>query len=145
MEEAEDEALFMDQATFALADTNSDGKHSPEELARHLHREALAEFDLDSDGDISADEWAVTKPSADTDDAHFHQLDGDGDDRVSEKEAVAFITGDSRFRERFERLDENEDEHLYWEEYATAEPETARFTLFAIEERPEQEPPSEGE
>ncbi|MEM7601434.1 MAG: hypothetical protein AAF357_08465, partial [Verrucomicrobiota bacterium] len=95
----------MTQATFAIADTNSDGKLSLAELATFQHREALAEFDLDNDENISIAEWAAARPSAGEEDPHFKALDKDGDGQISEKEAVAFITGNSGFGKQFRKLD----------------------------------------
>ncbi|MEM6279306.1 MAG: hypothetical protein AAF733_07515, partial [Verrucomicrobiota bacterium] len=43
----------MTQAEYATADSDGDGKLTKKEAASYLHREALAEFDLDDDAQIS--------------------------------------------------------------------------------------------
>ena len=122
----------MDQPTFAIADQNEDGKLSKTELAEHKHQEALAEFDLNNDNLISAEEWASAKPSAGENDEHFNQLDKNGDGNVTKDEAVLFVTEHVSFSDIFEDLDKNSDDHLHWEEFAEAEPDSVNITLFSI-------------
>ena len=122
----------MDQASFAMADSDDDGKLSKTELAKHQHKEALAEFDLNNDGLISSSEWASAKPSAGENDKHFNQLDKNGDGHIAQDEAILFVSEHVSFSDIFEKLDKNSDSHLHWEEFAEAEPDTINLTLFSI-------------
>lgn len=90
--ENEEAQNTFDQAAFASADTDGNGRLTEHELALHKHREALAEFDLDNDNHISAAEWAAARPGADEQDEHFNKLDKNSDGTVSEQESVLFIT-----------------------------------------------------
>lgn len=119
------------QATFAMADGDNDGKLSAAELAAHRHREALAEFDLDSDERISAAEWAAAKPSAGEEKPRFKALDEDGDGFIDEDEAIRFITGHADFREQFQKFDQNGDSSLHWEEVDAASPDSLNVSLFS--------------
>lgn len=131
--EEEAMASTFDQPAFARADADSDGKVSKTELARHHHREALAEFDLDNDNHISASEWAAAKPSAGENDPHFNQLDKNSDGRVAEDEAVLFLTEHVGFGNAFSKMDQNGDFHLHWEEIDEAAPSEVNVTLFSIQ------------
>lgn len=126
------EPAAIDAPTFAIADTNDDGKLSRTELAHHKHKEALAEFDLNNDGMISSSEWSSAKPSAGEQDEHFNQLDKDGNGQVTQEEAVLFVSEHVSFSDMFEELDKNDDNHLHWEEFAEAEPDSVNVTLFSI-------------
>ena len=128
------EATTIDQAAFAGADSNADGKLSQEELAGHLHKEALAEFDLNEDNHISAQEWALAKPSAGDDDPFFNRLDKDSDGTVAREEAILYITEHVQFGDSFSDLDRNGDFHLHWEEFTANEPASVRFVLFSVKE-----------
>ena len=114
------------------SDTNQDGRVSQAELAKGMHREALAEFDLNNDNYISSDEWAATKLSPGQEDEHFNKLDKDGDGKIGESEALTFITEHVSFTDTFKKLDENSDDHLDMKEYAQAEPASLNITLFSI-------------
>lgn len=131
LEEGEGKAGRFDQAMFAAADTDGDGKLSKPELALHQHREALAEIDLDDDSQISAAEWAAAKPSAGENDQHFKQLDKNNDGKVAEDEAVSFITEDVEFGDSFQKLDTNGDSHLHWEEIEAGSSAELNETLFS--------------
>ena len=79
----------LDQAAFGRVDRDGDGKVSKSELAKHMHREALAEFDLNNDNFISGEEWRVTHQNPEMSDEHFNRLDNDGDGaKVSNVEFV---------------------------------------------------------
>lgn len=120
----------ISQAVFAAIDADSDGKSSAAEMAAHQHREALAEFDLDDDKQISVREWRVAKPSAPADAPHFKRLDQNGDEKITEEEAVTFITANEEFKAAFAALDENEDTYLTWEEYAAGDSKALIVPLF---------------
>ncbi len=131
-EEEMAEGRALDQAAFGRADHDGDGKVSKSELARHMHREALAEFDLNNDNFISNEEWRVTHQNPELTDEHFNRLDKDGDGRVGEDEAVKFITEHVSFGDAFKELDQNGDLHLHWEEYADGEEGILNISLFSI-------------
>lgn len=120
----------INQAVFATIDADSDGKSSATEMAAYRHREALAEFDLNDDKHISLNEWRVAKPSAAEDTPHFKLLDQNGDEKISEEEAVALITANEDFTAAFAALDGNEDTFLTWEEYEAGESEALVVPLF---------------
>lgn len=122
----------MTPAAFAMADSDNDGKLTKRELATHKHREALAEFDLDDDGKISAAEWAAARPSAGENDPAFNALDKNGDGTIAEDEAVLFITEHVSFSDQFRKLDENGDFGLHWEEIDAGVPGSLSVTLFSI-------------
>lgn len=122
------------QAFFAAVDADSDGKSSASEIAAYQHHEALAEFDLDDDKQISLKEWQVAKPSAPADAPHFKRLDQNGDGKIAEDEAVPLITANEDFKAAFAALDENEDTFLTWEEYDAGDSEALVVPLFGDEE-----------
>lgn len=120
----------INQAVFATIDADSDGKSSATEMATYQHREALAEFDLDDDKQISLNEWRVAKPSTTEDAPNFKRLDQNSDGKISEDEAVALITANENFIAAFAALDENEDSFLTWEEYEAGDSEALVVPLF---------------
>ena len=134
MDNSEAKATIIDPAAFAGADSNADGKLSQEELAGHLHKEALAEFDLNEDSHISAQEWALAKPSAGDEDPFFNRLDKDGNGKVAREEAILYITEHVQFGDSFSDLDRNGDFHLHWEEFTANEPTSVRFVLFSVKQ-----------
>ena len=134
MDSSKAKAAVIDPAAFAGADSNADGKLSREELAGHLHKEALAEFDLNEDSHISAQERALAKPSAGDDDPFFNRLDKDSDGKVAREEAILYITEHVQFGDSFSDLDRNGDFHLHWEELAENEPASVSFVLFSVKE-----------
>ncbi len=121
------------QAVFATIDADSNGKSSAAEMAAYQHHEALAEFDLNDDKQISIKEWRVAKPSAPADAPHFKRLDQNGDGQVAEDEAVTFITANEDFKAAFAALDENKDTFLTWEEYAAGDSDALVVPLFSDE------------
>ncbi|NLT70496.1 MAG: hypothetical protein GXX91_07350 [Verrucomicrobiaceae bacterium] len=126
-----EEPGVMDQATFALADLDGDGKVSQQEMAKFKHREGLAEFDLDSNQQISLSEWQAAKPSAPDTAEIFHRLDRDGDGEITEDEAVESILESAPFVEGFRLMDTNGDGHLHWEEYLAGDGASLNATLFS--------------
>lgn len=127
-----EEPVAFNQADFATADLDDNGQLSKTELAKHHHREALAEFDLDNDGKISASEWASARPSAGENDPHFNALDKDKDGTIGEDEAILFITEHVSYGNMFKELDENGDFNLHWEEIDAGEPSSLNVTLFSF-------------
>lgn len=126
-----EEPAVMDQATFALADLDGDGKVSLRELAKFKHREGLAEFDLDNNAKISLVEWQAAKPSAPDSAEIFNRLDRDRDGEITEEEAEVSIMESPAFREGFLRMDTNNDGHLHWEEYIAGDATSLNATLFS--------------
>ncbi|MDF1824636.1 MAG: EF-hand domain-containing protein [Verrucomicrobiales bacterium] len=122
----------MTRATFAIADSNSDGKLSKTELAEHKHSEALAEFDLDNDGKISSTEWAAARPSAGENDPYFNAVDKNGDGSITQDEAILFISEHVSFGNMFEDVDKNGDFSLHWKEIDEAAPSSLNVTLFSF-------------
>lgn len=122
----------FDQAAFASADTDGNGRLTEHELALHKHREALAEFDLDDDNHISAAEWAAARPDAGEQDEHFNKLDKNSDGKISEEEGVQFITEHVSFGDMFKKYDANGDYHLHWEEIDEGAPTEMNITLFSL-------------
>jgi Ca2+-binding EF-hand superfamily protein len=130
--ENEEAQNTFDQAAFASADTDGNGRLTEHELALHKHREALAEFDLDSDNHISAAEWAAARPGAGEQDEHFNKLDKNSDGTVSKQESVLFITEHVSFGDMFKKYDANGDYHLHWEEIDEGAPTEMNITLFSL-------------
>lgn len=131
LEEESIDSGQMTQAAFAIADSDNDGKLTKKELATHKHREALAEFDLNDDGKISAEEWAAARPSAGENDPNFNALDKNSDGTIAEDEAILFITEHVGFGDQFRKLDENGDFSLHWEEIDSGAPSSLNVTLFS--------------
>jgi hypothetical protein len=121
----------LDQAGFALIDMDGDGKVSLPEMAKYKHREGLAEVDTDDDKVISISEWNAAKPSDAANGGHFQQLDSNGDDRITEEEAVQYILTHSTFPDAFKAIDRDADGFLLWEEYSAGDPSTLDVTLNA--------------
>ncbi|HRQ88988.1 MAG TPA: EF-hand domain-containing protein [Bacteroidia bacterium] len=119
---------LIDQATFAVIDTDADGKVSLREMAVHKHREGLAELDLDNDKRISAEEWKAARPSA-SGDGSFARLDRNGDRFITEEEAVADLIEQQAFKEAFAKMDLDRDGKLTWEEYAVGDASSLDVTL----------------
>ncbi len=122
-------ASGIDQPTFALIDTDTDGKVSPREMAVFKHQEGLAEVDLDNDKRISAAEWKAAHPSAPANDPTFARLDLNKDGFLSGDEAVAELAAKSAYQNAFKAMDRNGDGHLHWEEYAAGDGSTLDLTL----------------
>lgn len=121
----------IDQPTFALIDTDADGRVSPAEMAAHQHQEGLAEVDLDNDKRVSPAEWKAARPSAPPNDGTFARLDLNRDGFLAENEAVAHIVSQPVFLEAFKKMDANGDGHLHWEEYAAGNPASLNVTFFS--------------
>lgn len=118
------------QTDFSRADGNGDGRLSLEELAKHRHREALAEFDSNNDQLISLAEWKQARPNAEKAAEEFATMDANRDGLLQEVEAVRFITGHEGYRQVFRQLDANGDGFLIWEEVAQGEPGALDLPLF---------------
>ena len=131
METEPEETGWIDQPTFVLIDLDNDGKVSPAEMAKHQHREALAEFDLDNDKQISTAEWKAAKPSATANNDDFTRLDLNKDGKLNEEETVLSITSHIPYQEAFKKMDANADGYLHWEEYKKGDPASLNITLFS--------------
>ena len=123
-------ATGIDQPTFALIDTDGDGKVSPKEMATYKHQEGLAEVDLDNDKRISAAEWKAARPSSPANDPAFIRLDLNHDGFLSEDEAVSELVAQPGYQSAFKTIDANRDGHLHWEEYAAGDGSSLDLTLF---------------
>lgn len=123
-------ATGIDQPTFALIDTDADGKVSPKEMAAYKHQEGLAEVDLDNDKRISVAEWKAARPSAPANDPTFARLDLNHDGFLSEDEAVTELVAQTAYQNAFKAMDRNRDGHLHWEEYAAGDGTSLDLTLF---------------
>lgn len=123
-------AAGIDRPTFALLDTDADGRVSPQEMAVHKHEEGLAEIDLDNDKRISPPEWKAARPSAPANDPAFAHLDLNRDGHLSGDEAVADLVAQPAYAAAFRKMDANGDGHLHWEEYAAGDPASLDITLF---------------
>ena len=126
-----EEAGLIDQPTFALIDLDNDGRVSPSEMAKHQHQEGLAEFDLNDDKQISAEEWKAAKPSTAANNDDFTRLDLNKDGKLNEDEAVLSITNHALYREAFKKMDTNGDGHLHWEEYVKGDRASLNVTLLS--------------
>lgn len=120
------------EPAFGKADYDSNGQLSSKEVATYYHREALGEYDLDGDAHISEREWATSHPSAAENDEHFNSFDKDGNGKVSEGEAVAFVTEHVSFGDSFAKYDANGDFNLHWQEVDAAAPTELNVTMFSI-------------
>ncbi len=128
--EPESPATVINQPTFALIDTDADGKVSPREMAAYKHQEGLAEVDLDNDKRISAAEWKAARPSAPASDPAFARLDLNRDGFLSEDEAITELVAQTAYQNAFKAMDRNRDGHLHWEEYAAGDGASLDLTLF---------------
>jgi Ca2+-binding EF-hand superfamily protein len=129
-----------DQMPFGDADQDGDGELSRTELAQHMHKEALAEFDLNNDSCISLHEWSATRQEPESDNDPFGRLDDDGDGEVREDEAINYIAGQAAFEAAFKKLDLDGDNVLVREEYEDGDPTALNISLFSL---PGSDPPAE--
>jgi hypothetical protein len=120
----------IDRPTFALIDTDGDGRVSPREMAAQKHEEGLAEVDLDNDKRISAAEWMAARPSAPASDPAFNRLDLNRDGFLSGEEAVTELVAQTAYLNAFKAMDRNRDGHLHWEEYSAGDGSSLDLTLF---------------
>jgi len=131
-EEEMAESGLLDQASFEVADQDGDGRLSNVELAKHMHQEALAEFDLNNDNCISLHEWSATRQEPEADNEAFSQLDEDGDGEFREDEAIGYITEQADFEAAFKQLDLDGDDLLVWEEYENGQSIILNISLFSL-------------
>jgi Ca2+-binding EF-hand superfamily protein len=98
------------EARFARADTNHDGKLSPNEASDYFVREIFAGRDLNHDGKLSWEEWNV--PGSGRTKAQFDQADTNKDGFVSLEEALAWGRKHGVYQKQFREADTNHDGYV---------------------------------
>jgi hypothetical protein len=99
---------------FGQADTNHDGKLSPDEASNYFVAQIFASRDLNHDGKLTWDEWNV--PGAGRSKAKFKAADTDGDGSLSLEEALAYGRKRHAFENEFKKADTNHDGYVTREE-----------------------------
>jgi EF hand len=94
---------------FALADSNHDGKLSRSEADLYLVFVVFTSSDSDTDGRLSAQEWARDEPAQL---AAFQKCDANGDGMVTLSEAVAYTHHDQVALALIRQADRNRDGKL---------------------------------
>jgi EF hand len=94
---------------FALADINHDGKLSRTEADYYLVFVVFTTSDADTDGRLSAQEWARNEPAQL---AAFQRCDANGDGVVTVSEAVAYTRHDRVALALIHQADRNRDGKL---------------------------------
>lgn len=92
---------------FAQADTNHDGKLSPDEASDYFVGQIFASRDLNHDGKLTWEEWNV--PGADQSKAKFNAADKNKDGSLSLEEALAYGRERHAFEKEFKKADTNHD------------------------------------
>jgi len=99
---------------FARADTNHDGKLSPNEASDYFVREIFAGRDLNHDGKLSWEEWNV--PGSGRTKAQFDAADTNKDGVVSLEEGLAWGRKHGVYRKQFREADTNHDGYVTFAE-----------------------------
>lgn len=99
---------------FAEADTNHDGKLSPDEASDYFVGQIFASRDLNHDGELTWEEWNV--PGADRSKAKFSAADTDKNGSLSLPEALAYGRKRHAFEKEFKAADTNHDGFVTREE-----------------------------
>jgi Ca2+-binding EF-hand superfamily protein len=99
---------------FAEADTNHDGKLSPQEASDFFVTSIFDSRDLNRDGKLTWDEWNV--PGAGRSKAKFESADTDKDGSLSLDEAKAYGRKRGLFKKEFQEADSNHDGFVTREE-----------------------------
>lgn len=99
---------------FAQADTNHDGRLSPDEASDYFVRQIFASRDLNHDGQLTWEEWHV--PGAEQSKANFTKADTNHDGQLSAEEAQAWGRSHHLFAKEFREADMNHDGYVTREE-----------------------------
>ena len=98
------------QDRFAQADTNHDGKLSPQEAADYFVAQIFDSRDLNRDGKLTWDEWNV--PGSDRSKAKFDAADTDHDGSLTLEEAKVYARKHGLFKKEFDEADTNHDGYV---------------------------------
>lgn len=120
------------ESHFNAADGDKNGKLSIDEVASFHHDELLALYDLDGDQHLSAAEWNSAHPTAAESDPRFNQIDRNGDKKLSEEEALTWVTEHVSFGDAFAKYDADGDFHLHWKELDEGAPFELRMTVLSL-------------
>ena len=99
---------------FAQADTNHDGKLSPDEASNYFVAQIFASRDFNHDGELTWQEWNV--PGADRSRAKFDAADTNKDGSLSLQEALNYGRKRHAFEKEFREADTNHDGFVTREE-----------------------------
>jgi len=113
--------------SFHIADTNQDGKITPDEFKQHVKQEAFSNVDINGDKKIDRKEWKKAVPTPQPE-GNFDALDKDGNSAVDVLEFSKKADRNYNYDEVFNALDRNRDGSLAPDEF-NARPS---FTIFSI-------------
>jgi len=112
---------------FLSADTNQDGKISPDEFKQHAKQEAFKNIDRNGDKKIDKQEWKTATPSPQAG-GNFEAVDKNHDAAIGFLEFSDKMDKNYTYDEVFNTLDRNRDGALAPDEF-NARP---AFTIFSI-------------
>ncbi|MDP2991082.1 MAG: EF-hand domain-containing protein, partial [Kiritimatiellota bacterium] len=98
-------------AIFQSADTNSDGRVSQAEFARHAKTSAFERLDQNKDGMITLEEWKAVDHSPEAE-KNFAAMDKDRNGRLSHPEFSDAPDWKSALNDSFKSLDRDRDSNL---------------------------------